>query len=319
MRNKIISYGRISSRGQHKSTDRLYQLKSINESFPGAKVDFQSDECGGDTPLSDRSAFLIQLSKAKKLGLPLNLEHPDRLFKSYNEKVIHQGYNRIQRSGVPLRFVHSNTDFHKILWEVLSSHNSDAWKIRNIIRRVEQHLIFRNLILARASSSPGKSPPSPSLTPFKTLERRSYFYLLEECAQLILALRKITDTSQRNFSLDAYLGRVYNRKQIDHKAGRGKRKSFPVGQRSFYERPEDEALFRIIRRLENSPHFTLDGRPKRVSNQTVANYLNSKTQFRNMRGKSFSPKNIFDRRKSEVYRRFCSDVATTPSLPDLDE
>lgn len=315
MTTKIIAYGRISSRGQQETQDNMYQRTCIAHQFPDARLDFRFDQCSGSTPLASRSAFLKQLKRAERLGLPLVLEHPDRIFKTYSGSVIDRGYNLFQRTGTQFHFVYPNTRFHKTFWKILSGTESDTHKNRNLVRRVEQHLVYRNRILAGSSDI----STLPGLSPFKTLEKLPYFHLLEECVGHIFSLVSIPDESRRNFFLDAYLGRAYNRKYIEHYAIRGKRKSVHIGQRRYDERPEEEELSRIIHRLEQTQNFTLDGRPKPVSNQAIANYLNRNTNFRNMRGQPFSAKNVFDRRRSQIYRQIVEGTFVVPTLPNLDD
>ncbi len=66
------------------------------------------------------------------------------------------------------------------------------------------------------------------------------------------------------------------------------------------ERPDDQKLFREIRRLEQEQLTTYDGRPKAHSNQSIADALNN-LGFRNLRGVPFSRKTVFQVRRSPAY------------------
>ena len=72
------------------------------------------------------------------------------------------------------------------------------------------------------------------------------------------------------------------------------------GQLGYGERPDDQKLFREIRRLEQEQLTTYDGRPKAHSNQAIADALN-KLGFRNLMGSLFSRKTIFQLRRSPAY------------------
>jgi hypothetical protein len=312
MPTSIIAYGRVSTSGQTRNRDVQYQQVSIQSAFPNSDVAFALDECPGHTPLANRTAFTSQYQLAAQQNLPLYLEHPDRLFKTYDPEVLRPAVQYLQARGVLLLYVRSNEWIQSSVWKLLlDSPSPDAHLLPALMLRIQQYLEHRKI----TQSPKTLSAPIPARRSWEWLKTRRSFPCIRTCAGRILALRSLPIVA-RNFYLNAYLGALYNEVYIHGRALRARRRVRSSGQRQYFERASDERLFQRIRQLESVPNFTRDGRPKRVTDQSIATTLAAEG-FQNLRGAPVGKKNVYDIRRSEAYRLWASGDALVPILPDL--
>jgi hypothetical protein len=311
-----IFYDRVSTTAQSKKSQSQRHLTFLASRFPNSTLHYACETCAGAVPLHDRPIFLAQHRLAQQSNLPLWLDHADRLLKSFDTPVIASAHSFLSAGGVPLQFLHRSSWIHTAVRSLWASRSPRSARLLVVVQQLRRYLSWRSALLG--SRSPGASVAVPDPLPWEILRLDPYLPDLSTCADLVLDLVRLPDLPVRLFYLDAYLGALFNQVAVHRRAVRARRRAFSPGQRTYGERPADLRLFATVARLESVALFTGSGKPKRVSDQSIATQLNA-LGFRNLRGRPFSRKNTFDLRRSPGYLAWKSALVLVPELPTLDE
>lgn len=299
--NTAIAYGRLSTPNKEKERRHERQIDAINTKFNLDSVDFIYEVEKGDTQWEQRKALHTQLKKAAKLGVPVHVEHSDRLIKSGDDQQINKFMQQLSSFKVEIFYAYPNVLYHRRFLKILTSVDSSSRKRRrSLVRIVDRYLQHRQLVI-----SPFGNPDNvPALQSTAIIKSQVYYPALTSCADQLLELDPLS-LSPHDFAFftDSYLGAAYNHKS---RLLRGNGRVFvPDGNRSYPSVPEHLELFAVIKSVESAPRFTRLGAPKRVSDQLVANALNA-AGFRNLQNRPFSRKSLWYIRRNPAYARFCS-------------
>lgn len=306
-KNITIAYGRISTDTQVK--EHLAQTAKILWKFKPQNHEFGLDIGTGDSNPFDREIFPGQHDRAKTLGVPLTVEHPDRILKSYQNGLIAEVLYQMEAENIQIQYALDNSKFHRLFTTVLSGNFSRTRKMRRLIQLVERQIRWRHQNILSHQPVPERK----SNITYQSLQHTKHFYVLEECAEKILTLEeRLATPSVADGFLNAYLGLGYNLKH-KHYMQEGKRHSIPRGQHSYLEDPQHIDLFRTIHQLDTTPTFTLMGKSKRPSCQSIADQLNSEGRFTNIHGDPFHRHTVDRIRRSEAYRILVGGSSSLPA------
>ena len=308
MKHITIAYGRISTEKQDK--EHLAQKAKILWKFKPQGHEFGLDIGTGDSDPFDRPMFPDQCERTKGLGVPLAVEHPDRILKSYSNGLIAGFLFQLDTENIQIQYALDNSKFNRLITTVLSGKLSRSRKIRQLIVLVERQIRWRHQNILSHQPVPEKK----STITYETLQSTKHHHVLEECAEKILTLiDRLASSSLVNGFLNAYLGMAYNLKH-KHYMQSGKRFSVPRGQHSYLKNPDHIDLFRTIHQLDTTPTFTLAGNPKRPSCQSIADHLNAEGRFTNIHGDPFHRHPIDRIRNSEAYRIIVDGSSSLPPI-----
>ena len=296
MAPQIYAYVRVSTPSQ--SRESLKQVEHITAAFPGHEIISETEVSNGSIPIASRPGFRRILNKSKTSGSPVILTHPDRLQKSLNSSVIIENRNFLSRSGIELRFLHDNTEFHQhmesLLWRSGAARSSHLTRV--FVRIISQQTEHRQRLLSNSSATvkPARK--------YASIKKQPYYREFRKIAKLIIS-KADQPRILRRFMWDAYFGSAYDCRYIKHGAVSGHGRRVGTGPSSLMTLPQDHRVAQAVFRLEQLTTTFADGRPRPLSNAEIAHRLNTQG-LRNRLGNRFSREGVFHFRRHPAYLAF---------------
>ncbi len=162
---EYFGYGRVSTRQQTSKKYYQRQIDVIQNHFNFTDLEFDFDESSDGEGFEPRNALGGQLNLAAAFGVPLYIEQPDRLIKSYDDEQIESFYETLKRSGATIVYAFPNSSFHRYIKKLLTSNEEPPVTRETLVQFSDQYLRYRRHLI-NIKKDPDKFPPR---IPYSTL------------------------------------------------------------------------------------------------------------------------------------------------------